>query len=276
MSMGDDDLFRPEGEQPREKQSSGCGLRFVLIMLAVAGGMTMLCCCGIGVSLYSMAPSFENNPATAKANLDELIDIELPETYKPETAISMDIFSFAKVRGSFIEIDENGGALIVAGLSGQLAQNQDFFDKVSEEIKKEANDSEMEILSTEVREFEIGGKPVEFTFLHGRVKGEGGNAEVVDNEMVVEDEIVVENENNDAIAPEEGTAPAEEGTDIAEPVEGSEEVKPDDTRREVRQVRAILSGKGGSKVFFLLIVDESKWNEEEVIQLIESIQVPEQ
>lgn len=272
MSTGDDDLFRPEGEQPREKQSSGCGLRFVLIMLAVAGGMTMLCCCGIGVSLYSMAPSFENNPATAKANLDELIDIELPETYKPETAISMDIFSFAKVRGSFIEIDENGGALIVAGLSGQLAQNQDFFDKVSEEIKKEANDSEMEILSTEVREFEIGGKPVEFTFLHGRVKGDGGNV-VVEDEIVVGNEV---NEDSEVIAPEEGTAPAEEGTDLVEPVEEGEEAQPDNKKREIRQVRAILPGKGGSKVFFLLIVDENKWNEEEVVKLIESIEVPEQ
>lgn len=273
MSTGDDDLFRPEGEQPREKQSSGCGLRFVLIMLAVAGGMTMLCCCGIGISLYSMAPTFENNPVTAKANLDELIDIELPETYKPEAAINMDVFSFVKVRGSFMEIDDNGGVLIVAGLSGQLAQNQDFFDKISEEIKKEANDSEMEVLSTEVKEFEIGGKPVEFTFLHGRVKAEEGMAEVIEDEIVVENENI---ENIEVIAPEEGMVPAEEGTEVAVPAEENEEAQPASKKREVRQVRAILPGKGGSKVFFLLIVEEKKWNEEEVVKMIESIKVPEQ
>ncbi len=267
MSTGDDDLFRPEGEQPREKQSSGCGLRFILIMMAVVGGMTMLCCCGIGISLYSMVPSFEKNPAIAKANLDTLIDIDLPETYKPETAINMDLLSFANVKGSVIPIDDDGGVLIVAGLSGQLAQNQDFFDKMSEEIKKKTNESDMEVLSTEVKEFEIGGKPVEFIFLHGLVKGGEGIAEAVENEI---------NENTEAVAPEEGTETAEEGTEVAEHVDEEIEAKPDTKKREVRQVRAILPGKGGSKVFFLLVVDESKWNEEEAIKLIESIKVPEQ
>jgi len=292
--MTQDDLFRPEGDASPDKKSSGCGLRFLLILLVSVTGLSLLCCCGIGISMYSMVPKIEDDPAVAQQTLDELLQIKLPERFTPEMAIRMNVLGFINVKGVIVESTSKDGMLIVVRLRGSLVEQGDFVTQIEDSIKDEVDDSDMVIESRETRQFEIDGQPVEFTFLKGR-RNDGSNQNL-DEQEGEESQEETEPVSEDADAQTEvetvESAPAEPATDApASPTESETDTDTapadneapaeqpaengegkEDDARVMRQVRALIPGKDGPTLF-LLIVPEDEWNEQEVVDMIESIEL---
>ncbi|MCG6157903.1 hypothetical protein [Rubinisphaera margarita] len=217
----DDDVFRPEGEEPRRSER-GCGMNCLLLGLAGIGAAMLLCCCGVGISLYSLAPTIDEDPQIAGETLNDLIDIELPEDYSPQMSASMNLMGMGNVRGAVVEVGENEGALIIVGMQGRLAQDERFMNQVRESLRERVGNADYEVTESETRQVTIDGQEVEFTFSKGRTKASEG----------------------------------EEAVDI-------------------RAVSGLLPGNGGEQVVFLLFMEESKWDEAEALQMLESIDLPE-
>jgi len=221
MAADDDDVFRPEEEEPR-RSDRGCGMNCLLLGLAGIGAAMLLCCCGVGISLYSLAPTIDEDPQVAEETLNDLIDIELPEDYSPEMSASMNLMGLGNVRGTVVEVGENQGALIVVGMQGRLAQDERFMNQVRESLRERVGNADYEVTESETREVTIDGQEVEFTFSKGRTQ----------------------------------------------PADGKDPI-------DIRAVSGLLPGKGGEQVVFLLFMEESKWNEEEALRMLESIDLPE-
>ncbi|MFN3160301.1 MAG: hypothetical protein ACE37I_13370 [Rubinisphaera brasiliensis] len=292
--MTQDDLFRPEGDEPPPQKSSGCGMRFLLILLISVTGLSLLCCCGIGISLYSMAPKIEEDPAIAQKTLDRIMSITLPEGYEPKISLAMNVFSLINAQGVIIESASEKSILILARFKGSLIEQGDIVQQIEDAMTEEVDDSDMVIESQEKREFEINGQTVEFTFLKGRTTDSDGDekpADPADADLGAPEEVpggddAVEPAETDPAASEEpaetpaaetpeepaaenaapNAAPAEEAAEAAEPEAEAPQGE------EMRQVRAMIPSSDGP-VLFLLIVPEDEWNEQDVVDMIESIEL---
>lgn len=250
--MNDDELFRPEGDvRSSAAKSSGCGWKFLLILLAVTGGVSLLCCCGIGISMYSMVPNIVEDPAQAEIALKEILTLDLPDGFRPKVAVSMNLLGFMRVRGVVVEAGEQQGMMIVVRLQGAMVQQGNVVQQIEEAIRQETKQADMVIESTESRSFEIEGQQVEFLFMKGRL-AQGAAVKAVE---------LQEEEPAPVDPPRE--APAEDQAEQPNPP----------AERGMYQVRAMIPTADGP-VLFLLILDEKEWNEDDVVRMIESIQLP--
>ncbi len=224
---GEDDLFTPEGNQSSSfnadagahsagGRKSGCGMKFFLILLAAVGGLTILCCCGIGISLYSITPELEENPALVKQNLARMLEIDLPEGYEAKKSFRMNLFSLISMDGVYIE-NPDSGVILLMEFSGSLAENKELQDSFKKELGGSDSSEELNIEEKKTREVKIGGKAVPFVFIKGTEK---------------------------------------------------------ETNRAVRQVQAILPGRKGP-ILFVMNIGEDSWDEEQVLKMLESINIPE-
>ena len=279
-----DELFHPEGDTRAtrpvsEKPSGGCG-RSLLLLFAIAGGLSLLCCCGIGISIYSVVPRVDDDPVIARQVLQELITIDLPERYTPQMALRMNLFQLMQIRGVLVRGANEDDLLIIAKMKGSMAQDADVRTQIEQALRTESSEADT-LLSSETRTFEISCQPVEFPFLKKQ-----GQAAEVHREMVEQLGEQPAAENPDAPAPEEvpvapeapptdppaETPPAEVPAETPEaaPGEAAPEIQPQPIFYEVR---AMLPATDGP-LMFLLIVDEANWDEDEVVRMIESIQLP--
>ncbi|MBL4884869.1 MAG: hypothetical protein JKY95_10085 [Planctomycetaceae bacterium] len=184
MNSDNDELFTPEGNQPIDsdyrsnpgsinKQKTGCGLKVFLIVLASMGGLSLLCCCGIGISLYSMVPQIEQNPVIAQQELETILKIELPEGFEPQGTIKMKAFSLISMNGVFISSPEDDGMIMVMGFSGTLATDQGVLDSIRDSIdtgNTEIEVDEIEKGDEQTHERTINGEVVKFQFIKGKTK----------------------------------------------------------------------------------------------------------
>ena len=226
-----DDLFTPDGKQPSdydpadfhtdsdsrsaEKKKSGCGMRAFLIILAAVGGLTMLCCCGIGISLYSMKPEIEENPVAVKQNLARMLKIDLPEGFEARRSFKMKMYSFILMEGLFIENSESG-VIILMEFSGSLAENKELQDSFREGLGESSSSGELNIEEQKTEEVTLDGEVIKFKFIKGTDK---------------------------------------------------------ESKQEVRQVHGILPGKKGP-ILFIMSLSEEAWDEEQVLKMLESIEIP--
>ncbi|MCA8986284.1 MAG: hypothetical protein KDA78_01495 [Planctomycetaceae bacterium] len=174
----DDDLFRPEGDSVSQKStSSGCGWKTVLIVLLSCTGLMFACCCGIGYMFYSMAPTIEQDPEVARQTAQKLLGVELEEGAKPQVAMKMNLLSMLNVEGAVVQLPEQSGVLVVAGLDGQLASNPQFTKSIEDAIQKEAGSENLKVLNTEVKEVQIDGQGTSVTIIEAQVPAKGDQAE---------------------------------------------------------------------------------------------------
>ncbi len=221
----DDDLFtpdekRPDDSAPRAERSSGnqqtgCGMKLFLIILAVVGGLTMLCCCGIGITVYSVTPEIEENPALVKQDLARMLKIDLPEGFEPKRSFTMKLFSFIAMDGVFVENSESG-VIILMEFSGALAENKELQESFKQGLGESSSSDELKVEEQTIKEVTIGGETIEFKFIKGTDRN---------------------------------------------------------TNQEVRQVHGVLPGKNGP-ILFILSLAEEKWDEEQVMKMLESIEIP--
>jgi len=183
MNYENDEVFSPEdprseanrfdaSSDPGNQKKSGCGMKFILILLASLGGITLLCCCGIGFSLYSMKPVIENDPVLAKQNLSQIIKVDLPDGFEPKNTFTMQIFSMISMNGVYIE-DPKSGAIILLEFSGTLSENKDLQNKISEGVGTGQSSEELNVLEQKTRELTINGQTVKFNFIKGKDKKSG-------------------------------------------------------------------------------------------------------
>ncbi len=173
----DDDLFTPEGNQPVEqnadsesssagKKKSGCGIKFFLILLIAFGGLMLLCCGGIGLTVYSMKPEIEKDPAIVKQKLSRMLKIDLPEGFEAKNSFKMNMFSFILMDAIFIE-NSDSGVIILMEFSGTMAENKELQASFKEGLGNSNSSDELNIEEQVTREVTIDGQTIKFNFIKG-------------------------------------------------------------------------------------------------------------
>ncbi len=278
--MSRDEVFDPEaGAHSNSEKKSGCGWKFVLLLLVITGAVSFLCCIGLSIGFYSMVPKIKEDSAVAKQTLDEIMTIELPESLTPKTAFSMNMFSFLKARGAVLTGHGESSLLAIASLKGSLATDANMQQEIEKIIKDQTSGEEMTVIDSEIREFEINGQTVPFTFIKGEIRN---SAEVELNDDAVDAPVDSGEESEPAAAEPpapplennaaEEAASEEPATESDDMTEQTEEAAAAGTQT-FRQVRAMIPATQGV-VLFWLFMEEENWNEEEIVKMIESIQLP--
>lgn len=196
---------------PKPAKSSGGCVKVILI----GGGLglvVMLVCCGVAAWFgTSFMPKVTNTPAEVTAMAKEIMEIQIPEDFNPDTGLAIDNFAISMRMASFRHKD-NQGTLVLGDFkikmgdpnqAKQLQQQPDIGGKPQN----------LRMGDTSTREFTIRGKSVPFRF-------------------------------SDAVD--------------------------EDTNAKVRVVEGTLEVPGGG-TFIKLIVNEDAYDEDAVIEMIESI-----
>lgn len=145
---------------PPAKKGSGCG-KVVLIVGGVMFLMLLICGGGIGFFAYSFWPKIATQPAEVTAISKEILDLEIPEGFVPENAISLNNFMMAMRMATYRHPGGKGDLMLGNFLVkvGKPDQNQkpDFTGSDSKSKK-------LTVGETEIKEFPVRGKQVPFRF----------------------------------------------------------------------------------------------------------------
>jgi hypothetical protein len=170
--MASESQFSPGGPPPKS------GSNTLLWMLGI-GGLCLLLCCGGGVfvawRLGSVAQDFVANMATSdpqeiRRQTQEMLDIDIPETYKPMQGMNLMAFRMVMYQTSQAE-DGASGMLTLMQMTidqpGVTAEQQE--QQLRDSMRQQQANQDFEASKSETREIEIRGEKVPFQFSEGTV-----------------------------------------------------------------------------------------------------------
>ncbi|MDB5343291.1 MAG: hypothetical protein JWP89_1668 [Schlesneria sp.] len=142
------------------KKSSGCG-KVILIVGGLMFLLMLVCGGGIGFFAYSFWPKIATQPAEVAAISKEILDLDIPEGFVPENAISMNNFMMTMRMATYRHPDGKGDLMlgnfqVKVGKPDQ-SQKPDFSGSDNKSKK-------LTIGETEIKEFPVRGKQVPFRF----------------------------------------------------------------------------------------------------------------
>lgn len=142
------------------KKSSGCG-KVILIVGGLMFLVLLVCGGGIGFFAYSFWPKIATQPAEVAAISKEILDLDIPEGFVPENAISMNNFMMTMRMAMYRHTDGKGN-LVVGNFQMKVGKPNerpdiDFNQKTSKSLN-------LKLRNTEVKEFSVRGKDVPFRF----------------------------------------------------------------------------------------------------------------
>ena len=155
----------PNVERPAVKQKSSGGCWSVVLIVGGLGLFVMLLCCGIGGwMVYSLMPKLTSNPAEVAEIGKQVIDLQIPDDFQADTAMTIDNFAMTMRMANFRQKD-NKGTLLLGDFQLKFG-NPD--QKLDIQQKRDQNNSKdglkLEMGDSQVREFEVRGKQVPFRF----------------------------------------------------------------------------------------------------------------
>lgn len=148
------------------------------VMLVLAGGAGLLCliCCGVGAYMVNqfqkkIENAVNDDPATARRVAREIVDWQIPEQFTPVGSMDVDFFS-VKTKLATYESTKGEGVLLlmeIGSTAGDDAMNNEQMQQQLEQQmqQQDLGDEDLNIHSTEVREFEVNGQMVGFQFSVG-------------------------------------------------------------------------------------------------------------
>jgi len=147
------------------KQGMGCGMKLFLGCLGMFG-LLCLVCCGGGYWMSKNGMQEDSTPEGVRTTTAEIVDMEVPATFVPEQAVTMNMFGFLKMKIAVYKARK--------GVEGQLALMQFAMPEAMAEQQKEAfqqqnpgqrqNSEKLVELKSETRKFKIRGEDSSFQF----------------------------------------------------------------------------------------------------------------
>ena len=169
------------------KKSLGTGVK-VLVGLLIAGALSLLVCCG-GVWLYisNVASNAVKEPAAVRARTDEILAVDIPETFEPDGAMRV---SAPPVVNWFFDFDMDvagyqtagGGQLIVVKFAGppgmtEGASPEEVRAQVQAQMQSQNSGVRVNVERSETRTYNTAdGRGVAWQFAEGTgVAQDGAN-----------------------------------------------------------------------------------------------------
>ena len=158
--MADHDTWPedPNVTAPKAKSSGGCGK--TILVIGGIGFVVMVLCCGVvGFVGYSLMPKMVTAPAEVSELAKQVVDMKIPDSFQPESGMSMQNFAFSMHIVTYKHQDAKG-MLMLGDFELKTAnanQKPDIAEKMNEGIH-------LKVGNAEVREFDIRGKKVPFRF----------------------------------------------------------------------------------------------------------------
>lgn len=161
-SGGRDDWDR-DGGQRAAKPGMSTGMKVLLILLGI-GGVFVLACCGIGIYFFSQI-QVEEDPAAVARITREIAEIEIPEQFEPEGAFGMNVIVWSLKMVAYSHQQE-AGSLALAEMTVDVGGHQKTHELQVRDMLREQGfgQEDLEITSSEKRDFEIRGETESFEF----------------------------------------------------------------------------------------------------------------
>jgi hypothetical protein len=153
-----DETFQP---QPPPKQGMSTGVKVLIILLCIFGGIALLCCGGMIYVGYKFKNAASEDPTVVKEVTKKIADIDIPPNFHPVRSI--DVSFWMKMRVVVYETKGRTGTLLLMEFSVPNASEQDMRQSLNQQGQGQ-NVRNLQIKKTETKPFKIRGQDVEFTF----------------------------------------------------------------------------------------------------------------
>lgn len=144
-----------DAAKSRKSSSTGC-----LTVFGIIAVVCLLLCIGSAIFGYYYLRPFSRNPELIRAKTDEMLTIDIDESFEPEVYIN-----FVILKMSFFKSEDSQNKLLFASMTADNLDNSDVRSKIETQIQ--SGDNELPTIATVEsgeRIFEIRGHPVEFKF----------------------------------------------------------------------------------------------------------------
>lgn len=159
-------MEQPPNQVPPRKPGMSTTTKVLLILLIVFGGLFLLCCGG-GFYWWQQQEMTED-PERIRELTRQIAEIEIPGNFEPNKAMSVNVF-VVEMKMAFYKPAETEGMLVLGEFTGEaIGQAQ-----LRQSIEQQDTGRELQIQSTETREFTIRGKTVEFRFAEAEARETG-------------------------------------------------------------------------------------------------------
>lgn len=161
-----DERFDPE---PPPKKGMSTGIKVLIILLCVFGGIGLLCCGGVVYIGFQFKNGFSEDPETVVSVTKKIAEIEIPATFSPVASVNFDFWFFpAKVRMVIYQAKDQGGVLtlmemVIPGAADDKAQEQQFRQNMKQQGQGQ-NIRDLTIKKSVQKKFTIRGEEIAFTF----------------------------------------------------------------------------------------------------------------
>jgi hypothetical protein len=166
-----------ESEAPQRGMSTTTKM---LLIFGGIGGVLMLACCGgvayIGVrGAAFLQQSFSEDPVVIRQRTQDMVQIDIPDSFEPEGAFDFIILRMVMYRSS------NQSALMLMEMNISMAgtpqeQRDEMLRGMRQQQQKQnapgGANAQVNKLESTTKEIEIDGKPVEFEFIKGTQQGQ--------------------------------------------------------------------------------------------------------
>jgi hypothetical protein len=173
-----DDRYRDEDrfderfdsrQQPQEtKQGMSTGMKVLIVLLCMGGGMFVLCCGG-GIFFFSKsANSSTEDPREVIAITQDIVEITIPEQFVPQGGINLDIIFMQMKVAAYTSTSGDGMLMIMEmNVSGLTPEQQE--PEIRKAMRQQMGnqnfgEQELDLIKTETRTFTIRGKEIDFKF----------------------------------------------------------------------------------------------------------------
>lgn len=159
----------------------GTGMKVFLILLAVFGGLAVVCCGGFGLFGYfaatSVAEAVSEEPAKIEEVRSQIAEIAMPADFTPEVSMNFKVpftdnhIKFVVYKGPHEPTMLMLMSMDIVGATAEQIQAQ--MEQQLEQQGQQHGGRKIEVEQYEEREFVIDGKPAKFYFGHGKDEKSG-------------------------------------------------------------------------------------------------------
>ena len=93
-----------EQQSQAPKQGMSTGVKILIVLLCIFGGMFVLCCGGVVFFFYQLVPTESNGSEDVIAVQKEIADVDLPEEIKPKQSRRIDNFLLSLKLAIFVTL----------------------------------------------------------------------------------------------------------------------------------------------------------------------------
>ena len=144
---------------------------FLILVAGFVSAFVLLFCCVCGGAGWWFKPEIHEDRERAAENVQEIVDITIPDVYQPKGTIEWNVFYMMTIRGAYYERYAGDGLLTLVEVNSRLQSEEDVRSHIRETlIRKGGGGTPLVIDEAETKEVEveIGGGFVPFKFQVGR------------------------------------------------------------------------------------------------------------